>query len=210
MKTFARASVRAAFALSALALAGAGCARQVTRIAPSQAVDLSGRWNDVDSRIVADSIIRQSFESAAGTPGWAARFAQAHGGRQPTVIVGTIRNRSMEHIPVGTFVRDLERAYLGSGMVQVVASSEERQEIRDERADQQENASADTRARQGAERGADFMLQGEIQSIEDREGRRSVRFYQVDMTLVDLQTNAKTWVGSQKIKKYIERPRISL
>lgn len=209
MKKLARASTRAALALAALALVGTGCARQVTRVAPEQAIDLSGKWNDVDSRLVADSLIQQSFQSAYGA-NWAARYMEAHAGRKPTVIVGTIRNRTMEHIPVGTFVRELERAYLGSGMVQVVASPEERQELRDERQDQQDNAAADTRARLGRELGADFMLQGDIQAIEDREGRRSVMYYQVDLTLVDLETNARTWMGQQKIKKYIERPRIRL
>jgi penicillin-binding protein activator len=92
------------------------------------------------------------------------------------VIVGTIRNRSMEHIPVGTFRRDLEFAFLNSGLVQVVADRVERAEIRDEREDQQEHASAETRARLGRERGANFILQGDVQSIEDREGRRSVVF----------------------------------
>ena len=207
MKTYARAGLRAL--LAATALAAGGCAKQVTRISPSQAVDLSGRWNDVDSRIVADSIIRQSFVAPTG-PSWALRYAQAHGGRQPTVIVGTVRNRSMEHIPVGTFVRELERAYLNSGQVQVVASPAERDEVRDERADQQDNAAADTRARPGAERGANYMLQGDIESITDREGRRSVVYYQVDMTLVDLETNQKAWVGQQRIKKYVEQPRIRI
>lgn len=192
-------------ALAALLLVSGGCAHQVTRIAPEQAVDLSGRWNDVDSRLVADEIIRQSFDASAG-PNWAAGYTRANGGRAPTVIVGTIRNRSMEHIPVGTFVKDLERAYLRSGMVQVVASAEERREVRDERFDQQEFASADTRARLGRESGADYMLQGDIESVEDREGRRSVIFYQVDMTLVNLETNQKTWVGQHKIKKYVQRP----
>lgn len=184
-----------------------GCAKQVTRIAPEQAIDLSGRWNDVDSRIVANEMIQQSLQAEHG-PNWAARHAQAHGGTPPTVIIGTVRNRSLEHVPVGTFVRDLERAFVNSGVVQVVASSSEREEIRDERADQQEHASADTRARWGREAGARYMLQGDIQSIEDREGRRSVLFYQVDLTLVDLESNAKTWVGQHKIKKYIEQPRI--
>jgi penicillin-binding protein activator len=207
MKTYARAGLGAL--LVATSMAAAGCAKQVTRISPSQAVDLSGRWNDVDSRIVADSIIRQSFAAATG-PSWALRYAQAHGGRQPTVIVGTVRNRSMEHIPVGTFVRELERAYLNSGQVQVVASPQERDEVRDERADQQDNAAADTRARMGAERGANYMLQGDIEQISDREGRRSVVYYQVDMTLVDLETNQKAWVGQQRIKKYVEQPRFRI
>jgi penicillin-binding protein activator len=209
MKTLARARRRAALSLAALVLVSGGCAKQVTRVSPDQAIDLSGRWNDVDSRLVADALIRQSFDAQYGQ-GWATSFTQAHAGRKPTVIVGTIRNRSMEHIPVETFVRELERAYLNSGQVQVVASAEERQEVRDERFDQQEHASADTRARLGKERGADYMLQGDITSIEDREGGRRVVYYQVDVTLVNLETNAKTWTGQHKIKKFVEQARFRL
>jgi hypothetical protein len=201
--------LRSAALLLALALGAAGCARQVTRIAPEQAVDLSGRWNDVDSRLVADALIQQSF-AGGGSGGWALGYARSHGGRTPTLIVGTIRNRSMEHIPLGTFVRDLERAYVQSGQVRVVASPTERAEVRGERADQQEFAAADTRARMGKEAGAQYMLQGDIHSIEDRERGRSVVMYQVDATLVDLETNAKVWVGQHRIKKFVERPRFSL
>jgi penicillin-binding protein activator len=60
------------------------------------------------------------------------------------------------------------------------------------------------------ESGADYMLQGEIQTIEDREGGRSVMFYQIDLTLVNMQTNERSWVGQHKIKKYIERSRLRL
>lgn len=191
-----------------LALSASACSqRAITRIAPEQAMDLSGRWNDVDSRVVAEALIKQSFESPYG-PNWAMRHAQSNGGQPPIVIVGTIKNRSMEHIPVGTFTRDLERAFVNSGIVQVVASRDERNELREERADMQDNAAANTRARTGSESGANYMLQGEIQTIEDREGGRSVMFYQVDVTLVDTQSNVRTWVGQHKIKKYIERSRL--
>lgn len=192
--------------LAMAVLAVAGCGRKVTRIAPEQAIDLSGRWNDVDSRMVAEEMIRQSFQSPAGAS-WATRYAQLHGGERPTVIVGTVLNRSMEHIPTGTFVRDLERAYINSGQVQVVANAGERLEVRDERLDQQEHATAASRARLQQETGAEFMLLGDIQSIEDRERGKSVVYYQVDLTLVNLETNEKSWVGQHKIKKFVERPR---
>jgi hypothetical protein len=196
-------------ALSIGTLSLGACAPRVTRVAPEQAIDLSGRWNDVDSRLVADALIQQSFTPSSGQS-WASRFTQSSGGERPTVIVGTIRNRSMEHVPVSTFVRDLERAYINSGAVQLVSSRGERDEIRDERADQQEYAAADTRARLRMETGADYMLQGEIQSIEDQEGGRRVVFYQVDLTLTDLENNSRVWVGQHKIKKFIERPRFGL
>jgi hypothetical protein len=174
----------------------------VSRIDPSAVTDLSGRWNDTDSRLVANELIQQSLSAT-----WARRHADSHGGQAPAVIVGDFRNRTLEHIPVGTFVRDLERAFINSGAVQVVASSDERQELRAEREDQQEHARAESRARVGQELGAKYMLQGELQAIEDQEGREKIVFYQIDATLVDLESNQKIWVGQHKIKKYIERKR---
>ena len=190
-------------------LAGAGCARQVVRVAPEQAIDLSGRWNDVDSRLVAEALIEQSFTPTAGV-NWAIRHTQQAGGTRPSVIVGTVRNRTMEHVPLGTFVRDLERAYINTGMVNVVSGGVERDELRDEREDQQQYSAPATAAALRRETGADYMLQGEIQAIEDREGGRSVVFYQVDVTLTDLETNEKVWVGQHEIKKYIDRNRFRL
>lgn len=199
-------SIRLPILLLALVAFGlGGCVKQVTRVAPEQAIDLSGRWNDVDSRMVADAIIEQSFASD-----WASNYMRANGGEMPTVLIGSVRNRSMEHIPVGTFVRDLEQAYVNSGQVRVVASGGERDEIREERVDQQEFASAATRSRLGMEHGASYILQGEIQSIEDREGRRRVVFYQVDLSLVDLESNSRVWVGQHRIKKYIQNPRVRI
>lgn len=192
-----------ALLLAGLAFAPVACAtKKVSRIDPSSVTDLSGRWNDTDSRLVANELIQQSLSAT-----WARRYAETHGGASPAVIVGEFRNRTLEHVPVGTFVRDLERAFINSGAVQVVASSEERQEMRAERQDQQEHARADSRARIGQELGAKYMLQGDLQAIEDQEGREKIVFYQVDATLVDLESNQKVWVGQHKIKKYIERKR---
>jgi uncharacterized protein (TIGR02722 family) len=196
---------KALLAVTAMAIALPACSiKRVERVDPNSVTDLSGRWNDTDSRLVANELIGQSL---AGT--WARDWAAANGGSSPTVIVGEFRNRTMEHIPVGTFVRDLERAYVQSGLVRVVASSDERQEVRAERVDQQTNATAETRARMAREMGARYMLQGDVQAIEDTEGRERIVYYQIDATLIDLETNAKTWIGQHKIKKYIQRRRFT-
>ena len=192
-------------AMTAMALAAACNSTRVSRVDPNSVTDLSGRWNDADSRLVANALIQQSLDAP-----WARNFATANGGKQPTVIIGAFRNRSMEHIPVGTFTRDLERAFVNSGTVQIVASKEERGDVRDERADQQQNATADTRARLAREQGARYMLQGDVQTIEDSEGKEKIVYYQIDATLIDLESNAKVWLGQHKIKKFIERRGIGL
>jgi penicillin-binding protein activator len=189
-----------------LLVAAGGCiSKRVTRIEPTAVTDLSGRWNDTDSRLVANQLVEQTLGA-----GWARRYTDTHGGEAPTVVVGTFANRTMEHIAVGTFVKDIERALITTGAARVVASGEQRAEMRDERKDQQQNARADTRARQGQELGARYMLAGDLQAIEDVDGRERVVFYQVDASLIDLETNTKVWVGQHKIKKYVERARFGL
>jgi penicillin-binding protein activator len=203
MRARVQAGARAALLFTLAALAAACAQKTVTRIDPDAVTDLSGRWNDTDSRLVANELIAQSLTDA-----WHRRHAEANGGQSAVVIVDDFRNRTMEHIPVNTFVRDLERAFIQSGAVRVVASATERREVRDERTDQQEHARADTRARMAQEQGAHYMLQGAIEAIEDQEGRERVVYYQIDATLVDLESNVKIWTGQHRIKKYIARSRL--
>jgi PBP1b-binding outer membrane lipoprotein LpoB len=160
--------------------------------------DLSGRWNDTDSRLVADEVITDVLNAR-----WMEKWEKSN--KVPTIIVGKIVNKSHEHISVETFVKDIERALLNSGKVEFVASKVERSQIREEREDQQENTSVTTRSDMGEEQGADLMLIGSINTIIDGAGKTSVTFYQVDMELIELESNKKVWMGGKKHKKVIER-----
>jgi hypothetical protein len=179
-----------------------GCTtRTVQRTSTDTQTDLSGRWNDTDSRLVAEEMI----DDVLNRP-WLQRFMDAEGG-QPVVVVGDIRNLSSEHIDTNPFISDIERELVNSGMVRFVAGDEQRRAIREERMDQQTQATQETISRLGAETGADFMLQGSISSIVDAvEGPRAV-FYQVNLELIDIETNEKVWIGSKEIKKIIEQKR---
>ena len=180
----------------------AGCGTKVTRIDVDETVDLSGAWNDTDSRLVAEELIADALSHP-----WTLNFA-GQSGRAPVVIVGTVRNFSHEHINMNTFVADMERALVNSGRVEFVASSDERGEIREERTDQDLNASEETRNEAGQETGADFMLKGQINTIVDVEGDKQVRYYQVDLTMISLADNRKVWLGQKKIKKLVENAKV--
>ncbi|MFW6344265.1 MAG: penicillin-binding protein activator LpoB [Sediminispirochaetaceae bacterium] len=192
--------------LIAIALVSAliitGCAtssRTVQRTAADTQIDLSGRWNDTDSRLVSEEMVQDLMNRP-----WLNNFRSAEG-RAPVLMVGAIRNRSSEHIDTNTFIKDIERELVNSGMVKFVAASDQREQIREERLDQQTQASRETIKRLGEETGADFMLQGNISSTTDAvEGRRVVA-YQVSMELINIETNEKVWIGSKEIKKYIEQ-----
>ena len=181
-----------------------GPKKVVERIESDTIIDLSGRWNDTDSRQVSQAMILDCLNHP-----WITNHATSSRLGKPVVIVGAIRNRSMEHVPIGTFVNDIERAFINSGRVSVVANSIERDEIRAEKEDQKVFSSLKTIKEMGLEYGADYMMTGEINSIEDREGGTQITYYQVDLALTNIETNEKIWLGQKKIKKIIERKRIS-
>lgn len=186
-------------ALASVTLMSCSSGKKVSRIDVEETVDLSGNWNDTDSRLVADEMISDAMSRP-----WLSNFLRDKG-KNPAVIVGNMRNLSDEHIATGTFVGDIERAFVNSSSVRVVASRDERDGVREEREDQQANASLETMKEFGMELGADYMLIGTINKILDQEGKEKIAFYQVDLTLTDMQTNEKVWIGQKKIKKYIAR-----
>ena len=177
---------------------------RVTRTASDEVIDVSGFWNDTDSRMVSEEMIGDSLDRA-----WIDDWRGATG-EKPTVIVGAVRNRSSEHINTRTFSKDLERAFVNSGRIRVVASSDERGGLRNERLDQLRNSTIDTAKSMGKELGADFMLIGSIDTIIDAAGGTNLRFYQVELELVNLESNEKVWIGQKKIKKLVERSRYKL
>ena len=164
----------------------------------NQQIDLSGRWNDTDSRLVAEEMIRDGLSR-----NWITDFIEAKG-KKPAVIVGIIRNKTHELISTDTFIKDMEREFINSGKVKVVQAGEDRETIRDERRDQQEYASKETVKKWRQEKGADFMLQGVINAILDSIDNKKVVLYQVDLELSDIETNEKVWLGSKKIRKFIK------
>ncbi len=187
-----------------LSLGFAGCATQVIRKDVKEVVDLSGRWNDTDARMVAEEMVKACTDGK-----WIAEFNKDKG-RDPVVIVGSVTNRSHEHINARVFVEDLEMALVNSGKVKFVAAKPERMEVREERAEQQENSSPETRARLVQETGADYMLQGSINSVKDETRGQYVMMFQTNLELVDMTTNEKVWIGQKKIKKVVKRPKYSM
>lgn len=195
-------SLRSALAvviISAMLAIASGCGKKVTRVDSNEVTDLSGKWNDTDSRLVSGEMI----DDVLSRP-WISNFNREKG-KVPVIIVGAVRNLSHEHINTRTFISDLERELINSGEVQFVASAGERTEIREERRDQDLNASEATRKSMGQESGADFMLKGTVNTIVDTARGDQARFYQVDLMLIDLESNRKVWIGQKKIKKTVEK-----
>ena len=184
-----------------------GCSTtKVQRVPVDKQVDLSGRWNDTDARLVSSQMIKNCLEG-----NWISEFNKTNG-RDPVVIVGTIENKSSEHIESAVFVKSLEADLINSGKVVFVASKVERPEVREERVDQGKGGWTDpaTIKAIGKETGADFMLRGSIFTVTDDTKGKYAILYQVNLELIDMTTNQVRWMEQTELKKIVQKSKYSL
>jgi penicillin-binding protein activator len=181
-----------------LPIAFIGCT-QVDRIGEKDIVDYSGNWNNTDSRMVAEEMIKDSLEQY-----WITEFFKSKK-TEPVVIIGSVVNNSAEHINVQTFTKEIERAFVNSRKIRVVANSLESPELRAELQKIKKHARADTIKKVKQETGADFILMGVINDIVDREGGNRVQSYQVNLELINLENHEKSWIGQKKINKVVKK-----
>src|SRR4051812_38375726 len=93
------------------------CSRTVTRVNPDTQIDLSGRWNDSDSRMVADKMINELLASEKF------KAYTKDSGRKPAIVVGLIRNKTSEHIDADTYIKKLEMAIYNANVADLVEST---------------------------------------------------------------------------------------
>jgi PBP1b-binding outer membrane lipoprotein LpoB len=122
--------------------------------------------------------------------------------------VGSVKNRSTEHIDTNTFIKDIERECIKSGKVKFVATDYQRGELRSEKEDQQSFSTEETAKALAAETGADYMLMGYISTQVDAVEGKRVTLYKVDMELIDIESFEKVWIETKEIKKYVEQSKV--
>lgn len=189
------------FAILVLLISCGSPEPSVLRVDTSSTTDISGRWNDTDAKLVAKSLISELLLG-----GWRSNFRKDNE-TQPVLMIGNIRNETMEHIDLEIISKDIEKELLNTGQVRLVATQNEREQIRQERQEQQRYASFETAKRLAQELGADFMLIGNISSIVDKSSGKASIYYTATLELVNVETNEKVWIGNKEIKKLVSRPK---
>jgi penicillin-binding protein activator len=172
---------------------------EVRRVAVDEEVRIGDTWNDTDSRLVSTEMVEDLLSRT-----WLDEWREKKQSK-PRFRVGRVVNKSHDHIPTDTFIKDLERELINSGDVDFVASSNQKGALAEEKLYQAEAASLETQKAIGRELGADFFLVGQINSIVNQAGGKTLKFYQIELEVIDIETGVKVWMGQKKIKKVVER-----
>ena len=187
--------------LVVVALVGCTSSLSVSRLKSSKQLDLSGNWNDTDIALVTKELVNSSLKT-----NWINDFRKGNR-RDPVVVVGSILNKSSEHIDTAIIAKRFEMALINTGRVEMVADVDFRDQVRTEREEQQYYASEKSASALGQELGADFILQRAVRTVVDQIEGKATRTYYVSAELINIETSRKVWVGEHSIKKLIQQQR---
>ena len=172
---------------------------KVTRLDENTDVDESGNWSAGDSRRVAEAMIAQALQNP-----WADNFKKVNN-RVPVVKIGRIiATTDGDIINTEILANDLVRALQTSGKAEVVASTAEADQAREERKQQDVHASAETRKESFQETAPDYLIIGTIGVQNDQANGLIHKFYATTLKMTDVKTQ-KQILFDKKISKTVER-----
>ena len=136
--------------------------------------------------------------------------AIANASRPPVVLLNRIRNHTGEHIDTHSIL-DMLRVEVSREGRLVFVDGEARDDIAAEYEYQHSGmVSAETAKGPGGQVGADFMLTGRMESIEQRAGRDKTVYYKLTLNLTNLQTSLILWTDYKEIRKVFRKQRVGL
>ncbi len=194
-----RFSVLSLSALIICAAALSSCGVSVTRKDRDQGRDLSGKWNDTDSRLVAEKLVASITKEG----GWIdAHIAKA--GKKPVVQVGNVIIDTMEVINDEVFKNELRNALLNSQKVRVRSSLDRSKDTREVLKDGDKYV-GENKKEMFNELGSDYILTGSINTQNDSAGRKKDKVYAVDMELRTVESQELIWADRKTITKEVDR-----
>ena len=184
--------------LAALAVASAASAKAVKR---GGAGDLTPYLSETDCRAICKDIVGQVIKNPR-----VEKFEEKNG-RPPVATIGKIKNQTGEFFDTQIIANSLKTAVLNSGVLEFMANSDVRDEMRDEVISQQDHAAEDQAKELDQEDAADYMLTGSVKLMVQNNGKKQERTYIVNIELTDLKTHRTVamFEPSEETKDYLKK-----
>lgn len=161
---------------------------------------LNDRWSETDMQNVVEALVRSML----------AHRAIAKASKPPLVMVTRLENKTSEHIDTQS-VMDMVRVELSkTGDVQFV-DKEAREDIKEEYNYQNSGVvSEETKKGPGGQIGADFIVNGRLDSIVQEVGKDKTVYYKVTLNLTNLRTGVVVWTDQKQLRKIFKKKSVGL
>ena len=128
----------------------------------------------------------------------------------PVVMVTQLQNKTSEHIDTQSIMDMVRVELMKTGKVTFI-DKEARGDIADEYNYQNSGmTSGETKKGPGGQVGADFIVNGRLDSIVQEVGKEKTVYYKMTLNLTNLKTSVITWTDHKQIRKAYKKKTIGL
>ena len=161
---------------------------------------MNDQWSETDMQVVVKSMV----ESLTKHP----TVAQVK--TPPDVIMNQLQNKTSEHIDTQSIMDMIRVELTNSGKVSFL-DKEARKEISDEYDYQNSGmVSKETKKTAGSQIGADYVINGRIDSIVQEVGKDKSVYYKITLNLTNIKTTRIVWTEQKQIRKTFKKKTIGL
>ncbi len=128
----------------------------------------------------------------------------------PVVMVTQLQNKTSEHIDTQNIMDMVRVELMKTGKVEFI-DKEARQDIKEEYDYQNSGiVSAESKKGPGGQAGADFIINGRLDSIVQEVGKDKTVYYKITLNLTNLKTTKIPWSDYKQIRKQFRKKTIGL
>jgi uncharacterized protein (TIGR02722 family) len=161
---------------------------------------LNDSWSESDMQKAVHDLVASLIDHPA--------IAKAN--RPPIVMVTKLQNKTSEHIDTES-IMDMVRVELMRGGKTKFVDKQARDDVSDEYEYQNSGmVSNETKKGKGGQVGADFIINGRLDSIVQEVGKDKTVYYKVTLNLTNLKTNISEWSDYKQIRKKFRKKSIGL
>ena len=194
-----------------LAVSGVALALTLTNCGPKAFVkgeyddvnrvnNLNDQWSETDmQKAVADMVASLTAHPSINKPG-----------KLPVVIVTNLQNKTSEHIDTQSIMDMVRVDLMKSGKVGFI-DKEAREDISNEYNYQGSGMVEEaTKKGPGGQIGADFIINGRLDSIVQEVGKDKSVYYKLTLNLTNLKSSMIVWSDQKQLRKTFKKKSIGL
>jgi uncharacterized protein (TIGR02722 family) len=162
--------------------------------------NLNDSWSETDMQKVVQDLVASMQQSPS----------ISNASRPPIVMVTKLQNKTDEHIDTQS-VMDMVRVELQRGGRVAFVDKEAREDVAEEYNYQNSGAvSAESKKGPGGQVGADFIINGRLDSIVQEVGKDKSVYYKVTLNLTNLKQNLVVWSDYKQLRKKFRKRSVGL
>lgn len=161
---------------------------------------LTDGWSESDMQAAVHDLVQSAVSS----------YAITSEKKPPIVMVTKLQNKTSEHIDTQS-VMDMVRVELSRGGRVAFVDKAAREDIADEYEYQNSGmVNRETKKSKGGQIGADYIINGRLDSIVQQAGKRKTVYYKVTLNLTNLKTGIIVWSDYKQIRKRFKKKSVGL